>query len=226
MRDAPFLEKLSIYILYNIIIYWIRCNTAHYTGFAVKFRLFLVDLGEIFTWNPTTVKIHRDTIGNRVGIREKASIPLIGEHGRISLTWWRECGGPLSRLACVMPSLGVLPVFYRQGSARILLEFCSNLARILLEFRSSQTQKMLRLNEELCAKFRRRKKKKHWRAKTGQSATNFSHCRKGILSVTLPRSFVTTAFFLLEFCSNFARIFPKVARFLTSCSIFNVMLDF
>ena len=136
------------------------------------------------------------------GIRKKASIPLSGEHGRISHTWWRECGGPLSRLACVMPSLGVLPVFYRQGSARILLEFCSNLARILLEFRSSQTQKMLRLNEELCAKFRRRKKKKHWRAKTGQSATNFSHCRKGILSVTLPRSFVTIVFF----CSNFARI--------------------
>ena len=72
-----------------------------------------------------------------LGIREKASIPLIGEHGRISHTWWRECGGPLSRLACDMPSLGVLPVFYGERSARILLEFHLHFTRILLKICSN-----------------------------------------------------------------------------------------
>ena len=40
------------------------------------------------------------------------------------------------------------------------------------------------------------------------------------------QSSVKAASFLLEFCSNFARILPKSARILTSCSNFNVMLEF
>ena len=34
-------------------------------GFAAKCRLFLVDPGEIFTWNPRTLKIHRYTNSNK-----------------------------------------------------------------------------------------------------------------------------------------------------------------
>ena len=157
-----------------------------------------------------------------MGIREKASIPLSGEHGRISHTsWWRECGGPLSRLACDMTSLGALPVFI----VKEVLAFCSNFARILLAFCSNFAP----------AKHRRcsgstRSFVQNLGGGRKRSTDVLRQSKVQPISLTVERNFERhfatilwhDCFFLLEFCSNFAWIFPGVARFLTSCSIFNV----
>ena len=42
-----------------------RRGITHNTGFEARFRLSLVDRGETFTWNPTTLIIHRDTLSNK-----------------------------------------------------------------------------------------------------------------------------------------------------------------
>ena len=91
--------------------------SVHYTGFVVKCRLFLVDHGEILTWNPQTLKIHLNTNSNK--FREFVTR---SSRRSISKTNWLSCMRMYGRFTMIFsPGNLFIYVLYVEASIYYIL---------------------------------------------------------------------------------------------------------